>query len=117
MIRRVAALIGILALATTIVPNMPGGAPAALDCCNGIMCPYHAEHAANCDTHGSESTLKPCPVQASVHYMATFVFVLLAPAVLHQEVLSEPSIAFAPSLYSDIGPSIDSPPPRLLLIA
>ena len=117
MIRRVVAVIGILALAGTMLSSMPATASEALDCCNGVMCPLHAGHPANCDANGSGTALKSCPVQAAAHYTAAIVFVLLVPAVLHQELVSEAAIAFLPSLHSDVEPSVDSPPPRLRLIA
>jgi hypothetical protein len=114
MMRRLIAVVGTLALALTILPNVPDPNSGSA-CCNGIMCPLHSGHPANCDANGSGTALKSCPVQAAAHYTATIVFVLLAPAVLHQELVSEPAIAFLPNLHSDVEPSVDSPPPRPLI--
>jgi hypothetical protein len=121
MARRLIAVLGILALAVTIAPSVPDAASKALDCCNGIMCPMHAAQyvAPSCgtDKNGSNATLKPCPVQAAVHFTAATVFVLRAPAVLHHEVASERAIAFFPHFSPDAERHVDSPPPRLPLTA
>jgi hypothetical protein len=120
MVRRVIAVLGILALAVTTVPSVPDAASEALDCCNGIMCPMHApqDNPPNCglDRNGS-SALKPCPVQAAAHYTAAIVFVLLAPMILHDDVRSEPAIAFLPNFSPDAEGRVESPPPRFPLTA
>ena len=120
MSRRLIAAIGTLALVLTVLPVMPDSASWALDCCNGIMCPMHAaeSHAANCDAdRNGSAALKPCPVQAAVHYMATIAFVLVAPMFLNHDFVIEPAIAFMPNFHSDAERQVDSPPPRLLLTA
>jgi hypothetical protein len=119
MVRRVIAVVGILALVVTLLPRMPGFASEAADCCNGIMCPMHKaeNHAANCDDMKGSGAVKSCPVQAAVHYTATIVFVLLAPAALDHEIVSEPAMGLLPSLYSNTEFRVDSPPPRLPLSA
>jgi hypothetical protein len=120
MVRRVIAILGILTLAVTTVPSGLDAASEALDCCNGIMCPMHApqDNPPNCgmDRNGS-SALKPCPVQAAAHYTAAIVFVLLAPMILHDDVRSEPTIAFLPNFSPDAEGRVESPPPRFPLIA
>ena|SRR5712671_7740152 len=119
--RRLIAVLGILALAVTIVPGMPDAPSEALGCCNGIMCPMHPaqDNDPNCgmDAHGTNAALKPCPVQAAVHFTAATVFVLLAPMILHDDVRSEPTIAFFPHFSPNAERRVDSPPPRLLLAA
>jgi hypothetical protein len=121
MLRRLIAILGTLALVATLVPSLPDSVSEALECCNGVMCPMHPaqDNAPNCgmDGHGTNAALKPCPVQAAVHFTAATVFVLRAPAVLHHQVASEPAIAFLPSFYLDAERRIDSPPPRLPLTA
>jgi hypothetical protein len=121
MLQRVIAILGILALAVTIMPSLPDAASEALDCCNGIMCPMHAveTHAPDCgmDKNGSSAALKPCPLQAAVHFTAATVFMLRAPAVLHHDAASEPAIAFLPNFSPDAERRVDSPPPRLPLTA
>lgn len=115
--RRFVAVIGVLALALTIAPSGLDSTSLALDCCNGVMCPMHAEkhETPSCDMGGNPSALKPCPVQATAHYTATIVFVLSAPFILQSNSLSEPSLAFLPSFFTDAERRIESPPPRLLL--
>jgi hypothetical protein len=115
--RRFVAVIGVLALALTIAPAGLESTSLALDCCNGVMCPMHAEkhEAPSCDMAGSPSAvLKPCPVQAAVHYTAAIVFVLSAPVVLQSACPSEPSIGFLPSFFLNAERRIESPPPRFL---
>ena len=115
--RRLISVVGSLALMLTILPNIP--ATEALDCCNGVMCPMHSPqvHAPNCDMDTHAPVLKPCPVQAAVHYTASIAFVLVAPVILNGDVVIEPAIAFLPSFYSDVQRRVDSPPPRLPLSA
>ena len=120
MLRRLTAAVGILALALTLVPSGLDATSLALDCCNGIMCPMHAAqgHAPNCDMDKNGSAAwKPCPVQAAVHYTATIVLVLIAPTFLHDDARGEPAIAFFPHLSPNAELRVDSPPPRLTLIA
>ena len=114
MCRRLIAVVGSLALMLTILPNVPG--TEALDCCNGVMCPMHAPqvHAPNCDMDTHAPVLKPCPVQASVHFTASIAFVLVAPLVLNHDLAIEPASPFLPSFYSDVQRRVDSPPPRFL---
>lgn len=118
--RRIIAVLGTLALAVTIVPSGLDAISLALDCCNGIMCPMHAAqtHAPDCDMDGkgSNTALKPCP-QAAAHYRGAIVFVLLAPAILHDNARSEPAIAFLPNFSPNAELPVDSPPPRLPLTA
>jgi hypothetical protein len=109
-----------LALALTIAPSGLDSTSLALDCCNGVMCPMHAEkhEPRSCDMGGKRSAaLKPCPVQGAVHYTAAVVFVLSAPLILQSDCPSEPSIAFVPSFFPDTERRMESPPPRLLLTA
>ena len=119
MMRRAIAVLGTLALAVTLLPSMPESAFEALECCNGVTCPMHAAQVQqpNCDMdqNGSSAALKPCPVQAAVHYTAATVFVLLAPTILYHDVRSEPAIAFLPKFAPNAERRVDSPPPRLLL--
>ncbi|PYU26153.1 MAG: hypothetical protein DMG32_10295 [Acidobacteria bacterium] len=121
MARRIIAVLGTLALAVTIVPSGLDAISLALDCCNGIMCPMHAEQrqAANCDmgTNGSSAALKPCPVQAAAHYTAAIIFVLLAPLILHDDARSEPAIAFLSNFLPNVERRVESPPPRLPVTA
>jgi len=112
MMQRLIAAIGILTLTLTALPAMPDGAPVSLDCCNGIMCPMHAaETHENCST-GNGAALRPCPAQGAVHYNATIVFVLSAPAVLYRDLVNVPAIAVLPSLHSEAELRVESPPPR-----
>lgn len=121
MLRRLIAAVGILALALTLVPSGLDATALALDCCNGIMCPMHAAQthtAPNCDMDKNGSAaLKPCPVQATVHYTAAIAFLLIAPMTLHDDARSEPAIAFFPHLSPNAELRVDSPPPRLPLTA
>jgi hypothetical protein len=118
MIRRFIAVFGMLALATTILPAMPETALAALECCNGIMCPMHAAqiHHPECGMDTSGASLKPCPAPAA-HYTATMLFVLVAPTILYDGARTEAAIAFLPNFSPDAQSRVDSPPPRLLSIA
>jgi len=119
MVRRSIAVLAILTLAATIVATGREAGAEALACCNGIMCPLHAAqtHQPDCGMNmtGSSAELKPCPIQADVHYTAAIVFVLMAPAILYDGARSEPAIAFFPSFSSDAERRVDSPPPRLPL--
>src|SRR5579864_2211142 len=102
--RRFVAVIGVLAVALTIVPSGLDSTSLALDCCNGVMCPMHAEkrEPPSCDMGGKPSAaVKPCPVQAVAHYTAAIVFALSVPLVLQSDSASEPSIPFLPSFFSD----------------
>jgi hypothetical protein len=116
--RRFVAVIGVLALALTIAPSGLDSTSLALECCNGVMCPMHAERheAPSCDMGGKPSAaLQPCPVPAAVHYTAAIVFALSAPLILQGDSRSEPSIPFLPSFFLDAERRMESPPPRLLL--
>lgn len=118
--QRFVAIIAVLTLAVTIVPTGLDPSSVALECCNGVMCPMHAEkhESPSCDMGGNQSAaLKPCPVQAVVHYTTAVVFVLSTPVVLHSDSPSEPSIAFLPSFFPDAERRMESPPPRLLFTA
>ena len=118
--QRFVAIIGVLTLALTIVPTGLDSSSLALDCCNGVMCPMHAEkyEPPSCDMGGNQSAaLKPCPVQAGVHYTSAVVFVLSTPVVLHTDSPSESYAAFLPSFFPNAERRIESPPPRLLLTA
>jgi len=121
MVRRSIAVLAILTLAATIVPNGLEAGAEALACCNGIMCPMHAAqiHPPDCGMNmaGSSAELKPCPIQAETHYTAAIVFVLMAPAILYDDARSEPAILFFPAFFSDAERRVDSPPPRLPLTA
>jgi hypothetical protein len=118
--RRFIAVVGILALAVAIAPSGLDATAEALDCCNGIMCPMHAAeaHVANCDMdRNGSAALKPCPVQAAVHYTAAIIFVLLAPTILHDDAPSEPAVAFFLHPSPNAEHRVDSPPPRSPLTA
>ena len=118
--RRFVAVIGVLALALTIAPSGLDSTSLALECCNGVMCPMHAEkhEAPSCDMGGKPSAaLQPCPVPAAVHYTASIVFALSAPLILQSDSPSESSVPVLPSFFSDAERRIESPPPRLLLTA
>jgi hypothetical protein len=116
MMRKLTAILGILALAMTIVPSGLGA--NALDCCSGTMCPMHPpqSHEINCgmDQHRPSAALQPCPVQAAVHYTGAIVFVLLAPTILQNDSPSEPAIAFLAKFSPDAESRVEAPPPRLL---
>ena len=117
---RFVAVIGMLALALTIAPSGLDSTSLALDCCNGVMCPMHAEkhEPPSCDMGRNPSAaLKPCPVQAAAHYTAAIVFVLSAALILQSDSPSEPFIAFLPSFFPDAERRMESPPPRLPLTA
>jgi hypothetical protein len=118
--QRFVAIIGVLALALTIAPSGLDSTSLALDCCNGVMCPMHAEkhEAPSCDMGGKPiAALQPCPVPAAVHYTAAIVFALSAPLILQSDSRSEPSIPFLPSFFLNAERRMESPPPRLLLTA
>jgi hypothetical protein len=119
MARRFTVVLGILALALTILTGVSNLASATPNCCNGIMCPMHEAHAQSCDmgANGSGCALKCLPDQRVGHYTATIVFVLFAPTTLQRIPASEPAIAFLPRLSPDAFPRVESPPPRLLLSA
>ena len=121
MVRRLIAVLAILALALTILPGIPNLASATPSCCNGIMCPMHqaGSHAMSCDmgANGSGCALKCLPSQQAGHYTATIVFVLFAPTTLQRLPASEPAIAFLPHLSPDAFLRVESPPPRLPLSA
>jgi hypothetical protein len=118
--RRFVAVIGVLALALTIAPSGLDSTSLGLDCCNGVMCPMHADkhEPPNCDmSRNPSAAVKPCPVQAPAHYTAAIVFALYAPLILQSDCPSEPSVAFVLSFFSDAERRMESPPPRLLLAA
>ena len=118
--RRFVAVIGVLALALTIAPSGLDSTSLALECCNGVICPMHAQQhePPSCDMGGNRSAaLKPCPVQAAAHYTAAIVFTLSAPLILQSDSRSEPAISFLPSFFRDAERRMESPPPRLLLTA
>jgi len=119
MPRRIIAVLAILGLALTIAPSSLDSTSLALDCCNGIMCPMHAEqaHAPSCDMDGKGSALKPCPVQSPAHFTGAIVFVLLAPTILRHDARSERAVAFFPNFPLSAELRVDSPPPRLPLTA
>ena len=121
MLRRLTAVLGIFALALTVLTGVSTIASAAPDCCKGIMCPMHESqpHAMSCDmgANGSGCALKCLPDQRVGHYTATIVFVLFAPMTLHRVPASEPAIAFLQHLSPDALSRVDSPPPRLPLSA
>lgn len=75
------------------------------------------DNLPNCgmDRNGSSAALKPCPVQAAVHFTAATVFVLRAPMILQNDAASEPAIAFLPNFSPDAERRVDCPPPRLPL--
>jgi hypothetical protein len=114
--QRFAAIIGILALAMTIMPSLPEALAGAPECCNGVMCPMHLaqKRAPNCDMDGKDSSaaLQSCPVQAAVHYTAMTVFVLSAPLILQSDTATEASTPFQPRFSPDAERRIESPPPR-----
>jgi hypothetical protein len=110
---RLIAIIGTVALALTILPNMPSANSSLPDCCNGIVCPMRSAHQVVCDTAGSGAALNSCPVQ-TIHYTAAIDFVLLAPSVLNRSDASEPAFSFLRNFYSDPERRVDPPPPRLL---
>jgi hypothetical protein len=118
MIRRFIAVLGVLALAAAMLPAMPETALAALECCNGVMCPMHPSQVrhSDCGMDTSGASLKPCPGQAA-HYMATMSFVLVAPTILHDDARSEPANGFLSKFSPEAHRRVDSPPPRLLLTA
>ena len=117
--RRFVAVLGILALAVTIVPN--GITTTAIDCCNGTMCPMHPaqKHEADCsmDQNHPSATLEPCPVPGSAHYTAAVVFVLLAPTILQNQAPTEPATAFLLNFAPNAENRPEAPPPRLLQLA
>jgi hypothetical protein len=117
--RRFVAILGILALAVTIVPS--GITTTALDCCNGTMCPMHPaqKQEANCsmDQNHPASAVQPCPVQSDAHYTAAVVFVLVAPTILHDDAPSELATAFLLNFSADPERRVEAPPPRLLQLA
>lgn len=115
MARRLTAVLGILALAMTFLTSVCNLAPAAPDCCKGIMCPMHEAQAhASCDmgANGSGCALKCLPGQRASRYVATIVFALFAPVTLHQDFASERAIEFLARLSPDVLLRVDSPPPR-----
>lgn len=75
---------------------------------------YSREQTCDMDHHQPSTVLKPCPVQATVHYTAAIVFVLPAPTVLDRDLHSEPAIAFFRNLSPEAELRVESPPPRLL---
>src|SRR5690349_7457255 len=114
--QRFFAIIGIVALALTILPSLPDATAGALECCNGVMCPMHPppqKHASNCDMDGkgSGAALQSCPVQATVHYTAMTVFALSAPLILQDDATTEPLSAFQPRFSPDAEGRMESPPP------
>jgi hypothetical protein len=115
------AVVGILALALTLVPSGLDWMSSALDCCNGIMCPMHAAqgHAPSCDMDGKDPSamLQPCPVQAANHYTAATIFVLSASLILQNDPPSESSVALVQPFFPNADRRIESPPPRFLLLA
>jgi hypothetical protein len=117
--RRFIALLGILALALTIVPS--GIATTVLDCCSGTMCPMHPaqKHEPNCsmDQNHPAAAVQPCPVQSEAHYTAAVVFVLVEPVILHDDAPSHPAAAFLLNFSSDAELRVEAPPPRSLQTA
>jgi hypothetical protein len=117
--RRLTAILGIVALAITIVPSGLGA--NALDCCNGTMCPMHPApvHETSCsmDQHHPSAALQPCPRQSDARYTGALVFVSLAPTILHNDSSSEPAVAFLAHSSPDAERRVESPPPRFARIA
>jgi hypothetical protein len=117
--RRFVAVLGILALAVTVVPS--GIATTVLDCCSGTMCPMHPaqKHEPNCsmDQNHPAAAVQPCPVRSDTHYTAAIVFVLVAPTILHHDAPSEPATAFLLNFSADAERRVEAPPPRFLQIA
>ena len=114
MAQRLIAVLGIFALACTLVPS--GIAANGLDCCNGTMCPMHPaqSHEQNCgmDQNHPAAAVQPCPVQAEAHYTDAIVFVLLAPTTVSDDARSEPAISFLPTFSPDVERRVEAPPPR-----
>ena len=69
------------------------------------------------DQNHPSAALQPCPVQASAHYTAAIVFVLLAPMILQNDAPSERATAFLPNLFPNAERRVEAPPPRLPQIA
>lgn len=69
------------------------------------------------DHDRTSAALQPCPVQASVHYTAAIVFVLLAPMILQNDAPSEPASAFLLNFSPNAEHRVEAPPPRLPQIA
>ena len=111
--RRLTAILGILALAITIVPS--GLATSALDCCSGTMCPMHPvqRHEENCSMDHPSAAVQPCPVQGVAHFTGAIVFVLLAPTILQNDSPTEPAIAFLAKFSPDAERRVEAPPPRV----
>jgi hypothetical protein len=77
------------------------------------------KHEISCsmDQNHPSAELRPCPVQASVHYTAAIVFVLLAPTILQNDAPSEPATAFLLNFSHSAERRVEAPPPRLPQIA
>ncbi len=120
MRQRFIALLGILALAITILPGLPELAWSDQSCCNGVMCPMHASHesSTHCDMdmNHSGAAWNTCGTQNG-HYTSTTPIVLLAPVTLSRALATGLALPALGRFFPDAERPIDSPPPRLAVIA
>lgn len=117
MVRRLIAVVGILALALMYLPGLVADISASTQpaCCDGATCPMHhiAGAQVECDinTGRPSGSLRSCSDLAP-RYTAALVFVPVAPSVF----FAERPIAAAPVLISDKPGNADLgvviPPPR-----
>lgn len=120
MVRRLIAVVAVLALAFIYLPGFVAdlSASAQLSCCDGMMCPMHrmAGNQVECDmgTSHSGGSLQSCPDLAP-RYTAALVFVGVAPSIF----FAEHVLSLAAVFVSDTPVSADRgvilPPPRTSL--
>lgn len=122
MVRRLIAVVGILALVVAYLPAAMGDVSAAkkLDCCNGVMCPMHRMAGTHTECDGDTShpgaSLQSCP-DNSQRYTAALAFVRVAPSFFLAERVVSPAVAFVSRvpLNADLGVLL--PPPRTSSLA
>jgi hypothetical protein len=120
MIRRIIAVVAILALAFIYLPGVVADLSASAQpvCCDGTMCPMHrmAGNHVECSTGAGHSSgaLQSCP-DVAPRYTASLTFVGVAPSVFFaMGVISiAPILAFHEPVNAYRG--IVLPPPRTSL--
>ena len=119
MLRRILAMIGVLALSVAYLPGVLTDAAASSDpsCCNGALCPMHKfmQGQASCDGDaGHGGTLRSCP-DNSQRFVAATVFLRVQPATLAAEALETSAPAAQILLPNSREPKVATPPPRTSL--
>jgi len=120
MMRRLIAVVAILAVALAYVPGMVGDVMAsAMNCCNGTLCPMHNTSMHQADTHvecdmdmaHSAAALQSCPDNAP-RYITAVAFVCVTPTIFFQERVVSVADAFVSHVVLNADLAISPRPPR-----